>query len=90
MILCPEYVDFNYPPFFDDLNGDPPLTDEFTLADLKMSLGQKFVYLFDDLARYRFEIELIATTNQIEPDSRACPHFVDGRGEMPPQFDDEE
>lgn len=91
VILCPDYYDFNYFPFFDDADQDPPLTDEVSLSALQLSVGQKLTYLFDDAARYCFEIELTAVTSYPDgPDNQLYPHVIDAEGEMPPQFEDEE
>jgi len=95
VVLCPDYHYYDHileddfeNIFEDDFENEPALADDISLSSLNMTLGQKFLYLFDNMTRYQFEVEFTATANQAG--EGVSPYqLIDGYGQMP-SWDDEE
>ncbi len=86
----PDFETWDY-----EADEDWPTADEITLAELGLSLGHTFLYLFDYGDQHRFTLQLGAVTT-LPPEkvqAQTYPRLVESRGEAPPQYpewDDDE
>ena len=71
-------------PFGDLDEADPPTAVEVQLADLGLTKGQRFLYIFDYGDELRHDIEVHAITPA--PSEDDFPRVVESHGEAPPQY----
>ena len=76
---------------FDMEDDDVQLqADKVAIGSLGLSLGHRFLYLFDYGDQHLFEVELTALRNEPYPNgpTRHYPHLVVSQGDAPPQYPD--
>lgn len=72
--------------YLDSRGEEPPFADEKSLEDLNLSIGQKFLYIFDFGDNWEFEIELLEIDTKTQKKFKA--KLIAEQGESPEQYPD--